>query len=357
MNDSTPARRMTTSSPYAFLSSFFSPFEAGPAGLAIRGRRLSNITAKRPRSPAIYASTQTPGTEDDDDDPELSRRVFLGAIAVTSIATAGGAYRFVIGEDVEDRIRRRFIRRFPSLFPREQTPEERRRPLNTAFAKYYYDSIEQVADKMGIISPRSLHQEEVKVQERAMSLFFNDGKSYARSFDDPSWLNFLLYSRLHVISNITSPASRRQYVDNFSRKTLDMLKTKSLRQNSDAALVNSEQWLRRLRDLLDELVSLGWISDYNIEEFDGGPGSLWQDEKRSTFTVYALDPVTMQAAQLIGEERYEEISPKVSGWLKAFLVDSGIKVSYEDYYLDNAYRPDPEQFRPTQFATQFDLSL
>lgn len=294
--------------------------------------------------------------DDDEDDPEVSRRVFLAGILATSIVTAAGAYRFVIGEDLESRIRLRIAQRFPSLFPREQTAEERRRPLNEAFAQAYVDSIQQVASEMQIIKPAQLHVQEEAVQQQAYPLFFADTIA-VRKLSDPSWLNFVLYSRLHVISRLTSPTSRHDFVDKLARRTMSRLSTKPLVQTAEQARVNPDAWINRIRALLDELVTLGWISGYHIDDFDGGPGSLWQDERRSSMTLYAFDPVTMQAAQLIGEEEYEEISPKISGWIKAFLKDGSIKASLEDYYLDDAYRPDPEQFKPSQFATQLDLSL
>lgn len=299
---------------------------------------------------------QPEGDREEDSDPQTSRRVFLAGISATTLVTAVAAYRFVIGEDVESRVKSRVVRKFPSLFPRESTPEERRNPLNAAFAARYFDALEAVAVQMALMSSAELHHEENSVKKRAYNLFFK-GESVTRTFADSAWLNFLVYSRLHVISQRTSPQSRLRFVDLVSERTLRQMETKPVRLTREQARRDADEWLAGLRRLLDELVSLGWISGYRVDEFDGGPGSLWQDESRSSLTVYAFDPVTIQAAQLIGEERYEEISPKLSGWMKAFLNASGIKTSLEDYYLDDAYRPDPEQYKPSQLATQFDLSL
>lgn len=131
-----------------------------------------------------------------------------------------------------------------------------------------------------------------------------------------------------------------------------------MRLDPSRARVDPAAWLAQLTVLLKRLEEVGWISGFRVEEFDGVPGSAWAEEGRGSLTVYAFDPVTMQAAQLLGEDQFETIGPKVSGWLQVVLKMCGVaKVSFEDYYLDDAYRPDPEQFRPTQFATQFDLAL
>lgn len=277
-------------------------------------------------------------------------------VSVTSLLTAAAGYRFVIGEDIESRVYSRVAMRFPKFFPKETTPEERRKPLNGAFASAYFNAVEDVAVRMKFITADGLRREEEKVKEKAYHLFFDDGP-VTQSLANASWLNFVLYSRLHVISQKTSPQSRLDFVDQLARKTMKTLRTRPVQQTKEEAREDSEGWLGGIRELLDEFVGLGWISGFRIEDFDGTPGSSWQDESRASLTIYSFDPVTIQAAQLIGEEQYEEMSPKLSGWIKAYLMDLGIKASTEDYYLDDAYRPDPEQFKPSQLVTQFDLSM
>lgn len=322
-----------------------------------RLRPSNRVTRRRPR--VICATddmNQRPTNDDDDDDPEFSRRVFLAGMSISSLITAGLGYRFFIGEDVESRIKSRIVSRFPKLFPRELPPDERRLPINLEFAEKYFQAIESIAVQMQIISAAVLHREEGLVRERAYHLFF-ERRPATRALADPFWLNFVLYSRLHVISQRTSPQSRLDFVDRLSKQTLRLLEIAPIRLDKGEARGNPSCWLAGLRGMLDEFVKLGWISGFRIEDFDGGTGSAWQEEGRASLTVYVFDPVTIQAAQLIGEEQYEEISPKLSGWMKAYLTESGISVSYEDYYLDDTYRPDPEQFKPSQLATQFDLSL
>lgn len=319
-------------------------------------RRVSHETKRRPRPTACAPNSPNKNNNEEDEDPEFSRRVFLAGVTVTSLVTAAAGYRFVIGEDIESRIYSRITKRFPRFFPRETTPEERRKPLNAAFANAYFEAVEDVALQMKLVTKFELRQEEEKIMERAYDLFFDDGP-VTKSLSDPSWLNFVLYSRLHVISQRTSPQSRLEFVDRLAKKTMKDLRTRPIQQTKDEAREHSERWLDGIRDLLDEFVGLGWISGFRVEDFDGAAGSSWQDESRGSLTVYSFDPVTMQAAQLIGEEQCEEISPKLSGWIKAYLTDLGIKANFEDYYLDDAYRPDPEQFKPSQLATQFDLSL
>lgn len=319
--------------------------------------QAASSSRRRPRPTRCASnSSNDDDNNEEDEDPEVSRRVFMAGISVTSVVTAAAGYRFLIGEDIESRIYTRFTKRFPRFFPTEKTPEERRKPLNAAFAKSYFAAAEEVAVRLKLISADELRREEQSVKDRAYNLFF-DNISVAEDLSNASWLNFVLYSRLHVISQKTSPKSRIEFADQLARNTMQKLKTTPFRQTKEEAKLNSERWIKKIDDLLNELVELGWISGFRIEEFDGGPGSSWQDESRASLTIYSFDPVTLQAAQLIGEEQREEISPKPSGWIKAYLKDMGIKATLEDYYLDDAYRPDPDQFKPSQLATQFDLSV
>lgn len=321
-----------------------------------RPRSVTRASSSGDR-PGPKRRNQNNNDEEGDEDPELSRRVFLAGVAATTTVTALAGYRFVIGEDIESRVRLRLSHRFPSLFPRESTPEERRGPLDAKFAQRYFDAVRVVSSEMRLLPDRDLLAEEAAVRGRALPLFFDD-EPERRTVADPAWLNFLLYARLHVIATRTSPRQRLDFADRLARRTMRELRARPVPLAVDEARLRAETWLGGVRGLLQELVGLGWISGFRVEEFDGEPGSAWQDERRASLTVFALDPVTMQAAQLIGEEQYEEISPKVSGWISAYLKDSGIsKVSFEDYYLDDAYRPDPEQFKPSQLATQFDLAL
>ena len=65
----------------------------------------------------------------------------------------------------------------------------------------------------------------------------------------------------------------------------------------------------------------------------------WEDEGFCRLSVFANDPLPLQAAQLIGEEQLAEISPFISPWITHALEKQCVNVSAEDYYLDDVLRP------------------
>lgn len=299
----------------------------------------------------------------DETDTELSRRVFLAGTLASTLITAATSYRFIIGEDIEARIANDLSLRFPRLFASKRRKQPSRRPLDAQFAMSYFTALEATALEMGLINDvNELRDEEAEIKRRAEPLFFFKGDENMSTsseenevaFTDPDRFNFLLYARLHTIAGKTSPRSRLTFSNGVARRTIPLLRREISDEDERAKIsCDGASWLSGVTKLLQALMSKGWISSFRIEPFDG---VAWAEDKHATLTLYASDIVTMQAAQLIGEEAFEEISPKVSPWIKLALNDCGIGVSSEDYYLDDIYRPDPAFYKPTVIATQFDLT-
>lgn len=298
----------------------------------------------------------------DETDTELSRRVFLAGTLVSTLITATVSYRFFIGDDLETRIATELSARFPRLFSKKKRKQPSRPPLDAQFAMSYFTALEATALDMGLIkNVDELRDEEAEIKRRAEPLFFFKGDENLSTssnlnelvFTDPDWFNFLLYARLHTIAGKTSPQTRVTFTNRLARKTIPLLRQEITDRDKAWIICDDASWLSGVTKLLQALVSKGWISSFRIEPFDG---VAWAEDKHATLTLYASDIVTMQAAQLIGEEAFEEISPKVSPWIKLALTDCGIGVSAEDYYLDDIYRPDPTFYKPTVIATQFDLT-
>lgn len=325
-----------------------------PAPLSTR-HTASLSCHRRPRRARTCACSEL----DEPTEPTaLSRRVFNAGILASAISTSWVGYRIIVGDDLKSRGVKLLRSRFPTLFPRESTPDERRGEADAVFARAYFDSLADSASELGIITKAELHSEEGDVQLRSRTFFFpNDEKAPFPRVTDPRWLNFALYARLHVIAMRTSPKQRASLTAAVAARTLPLLGAPPAQHSAAWARDNASVWLADVEALLDRLVSIGWISGYNISDFDSSAGSAWLEDGRAALTVYARDPLTIQAAQLIGEEQSEEISPKITAWIRLVLEAAGITVSSEDYYLDDTYRPDPADFTPSQLATEFDLSL
>lgn len=276
----------------------------------------------------------------------------------------------------------------------------RRAGLDEGFARLYFDTLERVAIQQGIVSSANeLHELEEETKRLAKPLFFPSSPGspnsptttptptstssttttaeaaaaagvgpVRESFGDERWFNFVLYARLRVLSRRTSPLERSQLSAAVATATLPSLllsdnntqsiATRKTTTSLYATPQDADAWLQGLDTVLKSLVSKGWMSSFRVngdEEFDT---MTWVQEHRGVLSVYAYDVVSMQTCQLIAEEMYEEVAPKISGWVQAFLQGRcGVNVSKEDYYLDEVYRPDPTKYLPTVLATEMDLSF
>ncbi len=106
-----------------------------------------------------------------------------------------------------------------------------------------------------------------------------------------------------------------------------------LRLNAERAREDADTFLGRVGALLVSLVRICWIS---LSDYYGRPWSEWKEQGRDALTVLAFHPLPIQAAQRLGEERYEEtVSPwikfflrKMAPWIKAFLLSTSISNVY-----------------------------
>lgn len=308
------------------------------------------------------------GTSDEDIDDgeptELSRRVFSAGVSVVGISTAIQGFRLFADDDDKRRLAQPFRRAFPFLFSNETelpSPESLRAPLNVPFAQYFFNTHAEVAKELGLISTADLHANEVDIRTRARNLFFPRGVSMNVDVinTDVRVFNYLLYSRIHAIAIRTSPRDRVEFAATLGQRCYSYLRQKLVAENVQLPPTTSSatNFLQALRLILSELVVLGWISRFEVGAFDDEDDGTWRTEGRGDLTIYCNDPVTIDTAMLIGEEQFEEISPKISGILQALLIDHGLaSVSLEDYYMDLMYRPDPAAYQPRQLVTQLNFT-
>jgi hypothetical protein len=349
-----------------------------------RNRRLSVVKCARHGSSrslenrAFRPCAQFPGppsSEDEDDNDgqptELSRRVFSLTVVATGLLSFVQGFRLFADDDTKRITAAQAHRFFPFLFPREEEPSglpsTRRAPLDTSFANYFFDMHAVVASELGIINRAQLADAEAKLLARSESLFFPKyaGKHDRNLIADPAVLNYKLYARIHAIAEKSSPLSRVDFSRELGRRCYNYIK-KICKDNGNALpqpdtsrnnpRMHAADWLDAMRKILSTLIQIGWVSAYRISDFDATPGSLWQDEGRGELTVYCDDPVTLDTAMLIGEEHFEEISPKISSIIWSLLTEYGLAgVTFEDYYLDLMYRADPAAYQPRQIVTQFNF--
>jgi hypothetical protein len=313
------------------------------------------VTARAPN----YNNKNNSADDDDDvpTDTVLSRRVFvLGVGAIGLFAATEGAQLF-FGDEYKDVLLAPLKRAAPVIFPKEQERAPApRAPLDTAFASFYFDQHREVAVRMGLLSAEQLALEEGELLSRSLPLFFAAGEQAANAIEE---YNYRLYSRVHSISKHTSPAQRVAFSRALGEAAFKRIAAASAlpdprpaRRDLRGALA-TEDLLSGLRAVLAQLQAIGWVTGSRIDELDP---LMLADEGRGELSITCDDVFTLPTAMLIGEEEFEEMSPKVSGILLACMAYYGCRdISSEDYYLDTVYRSNAKNFAPTQLLTQINF--
>lgn len=302
---------------------------------------------------------------------DVSRRVFLLGVSATSLFTLTASINFFGDDAFKRRLSIPFRTAFPFFFAKETIlPTSQRLPLDEDFSTFYFKQHANIAvEDLNILTREQLGTEESQILSISRFLFFPKYETgqHITDMTDPLVYSYFLYARVHTIALHTSPASRRKFTELLGQRTYHYIRTKC--QQLGTPLPDSQRarqdprqyagdWLLALRLALATLVRLGWISSFTVNDFDSASGSMWDEEGRGELTVACNDPVTLGTAMLLGEESYEEISPKPSALVSALLADFGVaNLTAEDYYMDLMYRPDPAMYKPRQIVTQYNFNI
>lgn len=322
--------------------------------------QLSKISthSNRRKAPICARSSGGGGGKrggDDDDvetDAVISRRVFTAVIAIPGILTVVNGVNLFGGDELKDDLKRRL----PLFFPEKEPVLVERASLDSRFASLFFDAYADVAVKMGILSMSELRKEETDLLNRSRSLFFQ-GDDERRGTEQQKY-NYRLYARVHTIALRTSPQSRLEFSRRHGAVLYNRLKALCSFPDPRAArkgTADTADLLGAVDIALGKLKELGWITGSLVDNFDDG---MLSEERRGELSVAGDNVFSLPCAMLIGEEEFEEISPKLTGILRVLLEDYGCRnVTTEDYYLDTVYRPDPAKFRPTQLVTQINFTV
>ena len=131
-------------------------------------------------------------------------------------------------------------------------------------------------------------------------------------------------------------------------------------RNDDKSLLTSS--IPAMNEVLDLFVSSGFCKGYKIgdgtksEIFDQYDDEDMADGASLNCLISVYEPATLSASlQITGEQ--SRFSPEfVATTLAAMWDAAGIKSSYETYFVDNEYRPNPKDFFPNEQLLQFALS-
>lgn len=153
--------------------------------------------------------------------------------------------------------------------------------------------------------------------------------------------------------------TRDKFARNIGREIYASSLIKKATKSANAPLTST---ISSVTEILDEFTSAGYCKSYKLgdntkpaifDEFDdeGFAGGAPID---ALVSIY--EPATLGASLQITGEQSRFAPEYVGATLAAMWSSIGIKVSYETYFVDPVYRPNPKDYFPNEQLLQFTLS-
>jgi len=107
--------------------------------------------------------------------------------------------------------------------------------------------------------------------------------------------------------------------------------------------------------LLKVLKEKRLIDDFTFDAGDYDP-AFWKEDSPPTSVELTFDsPATMQACLQMGGQGARLTPDYVAAVLTAYLEECGVSAEYSSYFVDKQYRPNLDDYQPTQVLAQMNL--
>mmetsp|Transcript_6339 Transcript_6339/g.11446 ORF Transcript_6339/g.11446 Transcript_6339/m.11446 type:complete len:368 (-) Transcript_6339:48-1151(-) len=218
-----------------------------------------------------------------------------------------------------------------------------------------------VSKDLKLMKEDDLLYEESTLRPKSRRFFITSDKNMAlpkqEDVTDIRTLNWLVYCRNHVIGEaLTSRNDRKKVVRAISRRLLDTILDYNTLPKSTSAK-DDTAWWQGVRQILARLQALGYYSEFRLDTqaFEEG---LWEEQGKSRFSLIVLGLSTITSTQVLAGESLDDMSPiYVSDILAEYLDRNGVRVDFENYYLDDTFQRSPFNYRPTGVATEFNIDI
>jgi len=172
---------------------------------------------------------------------------------------------------------------------------------------------------------------------------------YSLDFD-----SYLVWKSLARI--LPSNEERRVFQRQVAKRMLEQL----TRQGASAVFYNSveegpEKAFQGCSSLLALLKSTGFLEASNVEVGDFDVKYWKSDSPPTTLTVTIDKPVTLQANLQLGGEGTGFKPDVIENMLAVYLESCGMLVDWVSYFIDPTYRPNPDDYQPSQVLCQINV--
>lgn len=215
-----------------------------------------------------------------------------------------------------------------------------------------------------LVSAAELSAAEVARATRARSLFpsslpANDADLAAAAVSgaDVGALNFVLYVRYATLADLIPITGDRQALAAAVGRRLLAEPVVGAPTGPPPTAADSAGWLSGLRRLLAGLVASGYCDAAEVDDAAFDATGLWSDERREALSVTLRGVAVLPSSQLVAEEGGGALgTAAASEVLVAYLAGVGVRADAFSFFLDEAYRRDPRDYKPTSVVTQLDVS-
>ncbi|KAL1524053.1 hypothetical protein AB1Y20_018964 [Prymnesium parvum] len=157
-----------------------------------------------------------------------------------------------------------------------------------------------------------------------------------------------------LFSQLADARLRRAELAEFNLR-LGTALLRALRVDARARELTFAELIRGLRELLGRLQVGGYMREFDVDDSDGDE-ELWAQRSELSTTklkVSLTDSAALRSCLLLNGR----VSPELASLMVlAFLREASVRVvDMSEYFLDDTYRPNPMEYRPTQFV--LDLSI
>lgn len=216
---------------------------------------------------------------------------------------------------------------------------------------------------LGLVTAAELAAAEAARATRARGLFpsslpANDAELAAAALSgDVGALNFVLYVRYATLADLIPDTADRQALAAAVGSRLLAEPATGAPSGPPPSAADAAGWLAGLRLLLAGLIAAGYCDAAEVDDSAFDATGLWTDERREALSVTLRGVAVLPSSQLVAEEGGGALgTAAATEVLVAYLAGVGVHADAFSFFLDEAYRRDPRDYKPTSVVTQLDVS-
>jgi len=173
------------------------------------------------------------------------------------------------------------------------------------------------------------------------------------SFDFNAYLTYLAIAKL-----LPDPGKQAQFQKKLGDKVLGAL----AERGAKIEVVDARRGQRELdtvvqgcKSILETFAAINFISKFSVDTSDIDASYFSPDGPPTSFSFTFDAPATLQAMLQMSGEGTRFKPDYVGIALGSYFAQCSIAADYASYFVDTQYRPNPDDYQPTQVLAQFNL--